>query len=385
MFCVRDVCSHIPRLQRHNPVDKRVLERMLPYFTQHFGNASSGGHMFGWAASAAVEQARQEVANCLGVKRPSEISFTSGSTEGINAAIKGISEACAHKGRHIVTVQTEHSATRKTCQHLQRQGYRVTYLSVCSQGLVDLEELERSLSDDTILVSVMWANNETGVVQPIEEISQLVRSRGILFMTDATQAVGKLPVFVDGVDVLVCSGHKIFGPKGVGALYMRERVRRRPLIDGGGQERGHRGGTLNVPGIVGMGEALRLARLECEMDCRRMASLRDDLENALESAIPGLKINGKKAARLPQTSSITFPQVDAERLQLGIRTLAVGTGSACASQTSAPSPVLIAMGLNASEARRTLRISLGRPTTAQEVDAAQSAIIGAMRGLGAAA
>ena len=367
------------------PVDERVLERMLPYFTQHFGNASSGGHMFGWAASAAVEQARQEVADCLGVERPGEISFTSGSTEGINAAIKGISEAYAHKGRHIVTVQTEHSATRKSCQHLQRQGYRVTYLSVCSQGLVDLEELERSLSDDTILVSIMWANNETGVVQPIEEISRLVRSRGILFMTDATQAVGKVPVSVDGVDVLVCSGHKIFGPKGVGALYMRERVRRRPLIDGGGQERGHRGGTLNVPGIVGLGESLRLARLECDQDHKRLESLRDSLEDALDCAIPGLKINGKMAVRLPQTSNVTFPRVDAERLQLGIRTLAVSTGSACASQNSVPSPVLTAMGLNAEEARRTLRISLGRPTTGQEVEAAKLAIIGAMRELGVAA
>ena len=367
------------------PVDERVLERMLPYFTKHYGNPASQGHTFGWMASAAVEVARREVAKSLNVERPSEITFTSGSTEGINAAIKGVAEACAYRGRHIVTVQTEHSAVRKCCQHLEQHGYHITYLSVDGQGLVDLDELERSITDDTILVSVMWANNETGVILPIKEIAHCVRSRGILFMTDATQALGKLPVSAEDVDILVCSGHKIYGPKGVGALYMRERVRRSPLIDGGGQERGQRGGTLNVPGIVGLGEALRIAQLECDKEHKRLRALRDDLENTLEAMIPGLRINGCGAGRLPQTSNVTFPLADPERLRLGLRTLAISSGSACSSHSNASSPVLAAMGVSVEDATRTFRISLGRHTTEEEVDIAKSTIIKAMRNLGVAA
>ena len=364
------------------PVDKRVLDRMLPYFTQHYGNPASGGHMFGWTANAAVELARRQVAEALGVERPSEITFTSGSTEGINAAIKGVAEACRHHGDHIVTVRTEHSAVRKCCHHLEQNGIRVTYLPVDRQGLICMDDLERSLTDQTILVSVMWANNETGVVQPISEISRRVRARKIPFMTDATQAVGKLSVTAQDADILVCSGHKIYGPKGVGALYMRERVHRCPLIDGGGQERGHRGGTLNVPGIVGLGEALRIARLECEQDHDRLQALRDGFEHILGEAIPGLRINGHGVPRLPQTPNITFPAVDPERFRVALRTVAISSGSACSSHSHGSSPVLEAMGINPREAARTFRISMGRQTTEEEVDFAASTIVGAVQSLG---
>lgn len=363
------------------PVDRRVLDRMLPYFTQHYGNPASEGHMFGWTANAAVELARRQVAAALGVPRPSQITFTSGSTEGINAAIKGVADACRHHGNHIVTVRTEHSAVRKCCHHLEQNGFRVTYLPVDRQGLVDIDELDRCLNDKTILVSIMWANNETGVVQPISEISRLVRGRNIPFMTDATQAVGKLSVAAEEADILVCSGHKIYGPKGVGALYMRERVHCHPLIDGGGQERGHRGGTLNVPGIVGLGEALRIAQIECNEDHDRLKALRDGFERTLKKEIVGLRINGGEAPRLPQTSNITFPPMDPERLRLGLRPVAISAGSACASHSHAYSPVLEAMGVNRQEAARTFRISMGRQTTKEEVDYASSAIVEAVHSL----
>ena len=361
------------------PVDRRVVDRMLPYFTQHYGNPASDGHMFGWTASAAVELARKQVAQALGIERPSGLTFTSGSTEGINAAIKGIAEACRHHGNHIVTVQTEHSAVRKCCQHLEQSGFNVTYLPVNKQGLVDADELDCCLTEETILVSVMWANNETGVVQPIHEISQRVRARNIPFMTDATQAVGKLQVTADDADILVLSGHKIYGPKGVGALYVRDRIRRSPLIDGGGQERGHRGGTLNVPGIVGLGEALRIAQLEWEQDHDRLQALRDNFELELCAKIPELRINGFGVSRLPQTSNITFPPLDADRLRIELRGIAISSGSACSSHSHTPSPVLEAMGLSREEAARTFRISLGRQTTEADVEFATSAIVDAIR------
>ena len=363
------------------PVDKRVLDRMLPYFTQHYGNPASQGHMFGWMASAAVEKARRQVAQVLDVERPSEITFTSGSTEGINAAIKGVAEACRHHGDHIVTVQTEHSAVRKCCQYLEDEGFRVTYLPVDAQGLIDVDDLENSLTDKTLLVCIMWANNETGVIQPISEISKRVRARGIPFMTDATQAVGKIPVSAQQADILVCSGHKIYGPKGVGALYMRERIHRCPLIDGGGQERGRRGGTLNVPGIVGLGEALQIARDECSEDHARLSLLRDGLEQSLEEQIPGLVINGRGVERLPQTSNITFSDVDPERFRIALRSVAISAGSACSSHSHAGSPVLKAMGVGPEDIARTFRISMGRQTTREEVDFAAAALVEAVHSL----
>ncbi|ARA94705.1 IscS subfamily cysteine desulfurase [Rhodothermaceae bacterium RA] len=353
------------------PVDERVLERMVPYFTQHFGNPSSSAHPFGWVAAEAVRQAREEVAEMLGAD-PAEIYFTSGATEGINTAIKGVAEAYAGKGRHIVTAATEHKAVLDACRALERRGARVTYLPVDGLGRVDPEELEAALTDETILVSIMWANNETGVLQPIEALAERVRRRGILFMTDATQAVGKVPVSVEHVDLLVLSGHKVYAPKGVGALYVRRRnprVRLVPLLDGGGQERGVRGGTLNTPGIVGLGAALALARAEQPAEAARLAAWRDRLEAALRDDLgDDLQVNGAGTERLPQTSSLTFRGIPAERLMMNLRDLALSTGSACASGSGMPSHVLTAMGRSPAEAEATIRLSMGRFTTGEDVD-----------------
>ncbi len=363
------------------PVDPRVMQKMLPYFTEHYGNPSSQAHMYGWAANAAVEKARLEVAQCLGASRPSEIIFTSGSTEGINSAIKGVAEVSSQKGRHMVTVRTEHHAVSHVCKYLEQRGWDITYVPVNEDGLVDLDSLRDSLTDRTVLVCVMWANNETGVIQPIAEIAELVRGRGIPFMTDATQAVGKIPVSVEDVDILVCCAHKVYGPKGVGAMFVRSRIRCAPLIDGGGQEQGKRSGTHNVPGIVGMGESFRLAELEQAQDAKRLSDLRDRLEQALLEAGLEIQINSAGASRLPQTSSISFPGLNLERLLLSIRTLAVGTGSACGSGKRTPSAVLSAMGIRNDVAAQTLRISLGRPTTEAEVLEASELLRQALDGL----
>ncbi len=363
------------------PVDPRVMQKMLPYFTEHYGNPSSQAHMYGWAANAAVEKARLQVAQCLGASRPSEIIFTSGATEGINSAIKGVAEASPHKGKHMVTVRTEHHAVSHVCRYLEQRGWKITYVPVNEDGLADLDRLRDSLTDQTVLVCVMWANNETGVIQPIAEIAELVRGRGIQFMTDATQAVGKIPVSVEEVDILVCCAHKVYGPKGVGAMFVRSRTRCAPLIDGGGQEQGKRSGTHNVPGIVGMGESFRLAELEQAQDAKRLSDLRDRLEQALLGAGVEIQINSAGANRLPQTSSISFPGLNLERLLLAIRTLAVGTGSACGSGKRTPSAVLSAMGIRDDVAAQTLRISLGRPTTEGEVLEASELLRKALDGL----
>ena len=354
------------------PVAPTVLEKMLPFFSQHYGNPSSEGHMYGWAASVAVENARSQVSEALGATRPSNIVFTSGASEGINAVIKGV----GRPGSHIVTVSTEHKATINSCKSLQRNGVRVTYLSVDPNGLIDLDELESSLSDDTVLVSIMWANNETGVVQPIKEIGTMVRNRGILLMTDAAQAVGKLPVSVADVDVLTLSAHKFYGPKGVGVTYVRERIRIPAFIDGGGQEYDRRSGTLNVPGIVGLGEAISLAYERQESEFERIARLRDMLEQSLCEAMPDVRFNGAGAARLPNTSSVTFPE-DRCSAHYGINLpgVAVSLGSACTTGSSGVSHVLSAMGLSASQERRTIRISLGHPTTPEEIRMATSRIL----------
>lgn len=360
------------------PVDERVVARMMPFFTQHYGNPSNTAHPFGWAASEAVEEARASVAQCLGAK-PSEIIFTGGATEAINTAIKGIARAYARKGNHIVTIATEHSAVLSACRVLKRGGTSVTLLPIRPDGSLDLAELEDALRPETILVSVMWANNETGVLHRIDEISRLVRARGILLLSDATQAIGKVPVSTDHVDMLACSAHKVYGPKGVGALYVRSRVRMPPLIDGGGHERGRRSGTLNVPGIVGMGAAFGLVQAELASDATRLADLRDRLEHALLTHLPDIGINGRAAPRLPQTSSITFGIVCGSTLLADLRTIALSSGSACASQSPKPSHVLIAMGLSPEQAKNTVRISLGRPTTAAEVDIATQSIIKAVQ------
>lgn len=360
------------------PVDERVVARMLPFFTRHYGNPSNTAHPFGWAASEAVEEARASVAQCLGA-RPSEIIFTGGATEAINTALKGIAPAYARKGNHIVTVATEHSAVLSACRVLERNGVSVTLLPVRPDGSLDLAELETALRPETILVSVMWANNETGVLHRMGEISRLVRSRGILLLSDATQAIGKVPVSTDDVDMLACSAHKVYGPKGVGALYVRSRVRMSPLIDGGGHERGRRSGTLNVPGIVGMGAAFALAQAELTRDAARLADLRDRLEHTLLAHLPDIVINGKAVPRLPQTSSITFAGVCGSTLLADLRTVALSSGSACASESPTPSHVLLAMGLSREQARSTVRISLGRPTTATEIDIATRSIIEAVQ------
>ena len=367
------------------PVDPRVVERMLPFFTEQFGNASSKGHPFGWAAEEAVEQARQQIASGIGAT-PEEITFTSGATEAANLALKGAAAAYARKGRHIVTVQTEHKAVLDTCQTLERDGFNVTYLPVHPSGLLNLEALEAALTDETILVSVMWANNETGVIQPIADIADRVRSRGILLMTDATQALGKIPVTTEHVDVMVASGHKVYGPKGIGFLYARRRhprVRLVPQVDGGGQERNLRGGTLNVPGIVGMGAAIEIAVAALDEEAARLRALRGRLESELQTALPGIQINGHTAPRLPQTSNITFPGVPADKLILALRDLAVSTGSACSSGSGKPSHVLKALGLSDEQARASLRFSLGRFTTDAEIDYAIPHIVEAVESLNA--
>ena len=371
------------------PVDERVLEAMLPYFTERYGNASSKGHAYGWTAEEAVEQAREGVAGLVGAEARAVV-FTSGATESINLALKGVAAAYARKGRHVVTVQTEHKATLDACRALERQGCEVTYLPVDADGLVQPADVEAALTDETVLVSVMWANNETGVVQPIAEIAEVVRERGVLFMTDATQAAGKIPVDVRHADLLVLSAHKFYGPKGVGALYRsrrRPRVRLLPLVDGGGQEEGLRGGTLNVPGIVGMGAAAELIQSDLEAEAGRLEALRDRFETDVRAALPDVRINGQGSPRLPQTSNLAFPDVRANNLVAALRDLALSTGSACSSGSGKPSHVLKAMGLSDALAQSTLRFSLGRFTTDEEVAHAAEHVIAVVQNLreGAAA
>ncbi len=365
------------------PVDERVMGRMLPYFSERFGNASSTGHAFGWMAEETVEAAREQVAALIGAD-PHALTFTSGATEALNLALKGAAEAYASKGRHLVTTRTEHKAVLDTCRHLERRGFEVTYLPVDESGLVDLDALQAALTDETVLAAIMWANNETGVLQPVEQIAEIARARGVLFLTDATQAVGKLPVDARHADLLVCSAHKFYGPKGAGALYASRRhprVRLAPLVDGGGQEDGRRGGTLNVPAIAGMGAAADLAREQMEGDAARLRALRDRLEARPTEALDDVQINGRSAERLPQTSSVTFHGVRAEKLESALRALAVSTGSACSTGSREPSHVLTAMGRSAEEARSTLRFSLGRPTTEEEITFAADEVIRAVKKL----
>lgn len=354
------------------PCDPRVVEAMLPYFTDHFGNAASRNHSFGWSAEEGVDYAREQVAKLIGAD-PKEIIFTSGATEGDNLAIKGVYEMYASKGNHIITCVTEHKAVLDTCKHIEKQGGEVTYLPVNPEGLIDLKELEAAIKPTTILIAIMYANNEVGVIQPVKEISALARKNGVLFFTDATQAVGKVPVDVnkDGIDLMAFSAHKMYGPKGVGALYVRRknpRVKVTAQMDGGGHERGMRSGTLNVPGIVGLGKACELCLNEMEADTKRISALRDKLENAL-TQIEESYVNGSKEHRLPHVSNISFKYVEGEGLMMGFnKNIALSSGSACTSASLEPSYVLKALGLGDDLAHSSLRFGLGRFTTEEQVD-----------------
>jgi len=354
------------------PCDQRVLEAMLPYFGQQFGNAASQGHAFGWHAAEAVKIAREEIASLLKAD-PSEIIFTSGATESINLAIKGVFELMAGKGKHIITTTTEHRAVLDTCSHLEKLGAEVSYLPVQSDGLIDPDVVRSAIRKDTILIAVMYANNETGVIQPIRTISQIARRQGIVFFTDATQAVGKIPVQVmeDGIDLLACSAHKIYGPKGVGALFVRRRnprVRLTAQMDGGGQERGFRSGTLNVPGIVGFGRAASLREIEMGQDSKSISRLRDKLEEAILE-MGGSRLNGHHLSRLPTVTNISFAQgVGNQLLKNLLKVVAVSSGSACSSASPEPSHVLKAMGLDDAAAYHAIRFSLGKYNTEEEVE-----------------
>ena len=354
------------------PLDPRVLEAMMPYLTGIFGNAASRNHSFGWEAEQAVEKAREQIAKLIGATAK-EIIFTSGATESNNLAIKGIAEMYRERGNHIITQVTEHKAVLDTCKKLEKQGYRITYLPVQADGLIDLEDLKRAIDKDTILVSIMYANNEIGVIQPIREIGAICHERNVLFHTDAVQAVGKVPVNViqDNIDVLSLSGHKIYGPKGVGALYVRRRNPRVQIteqINGGGHERGMRSGTLNVPGIVGLGAACELCRNEMEAEGKREIALRDYMRAKFEKALDYVHVNGNMEHHLPGNLNMSFVYVEGESLLMGINDIAVSSGSACTSATLEPSFVLKALGLGDDVAHSSIRFGLGRFNTKAEVD-----------------
>ena len=355
-----------------SPLDPRVLEAMMPYFTRQFGNAASRNHSFGWEAEQAVEMAREQIAKLIGATAK-EIIFTSGATESNNLAIKGIAEMYRERGNHIITQVTEHKAVLDTCKRLEKYGYRVTYLPVRADGIIDIEDLKRAMDEKTILVSIMAANNEIGVLQPIREIGKICHEKGVLFHTDAVQAVGKVPVNVlaDNIDVLSLSAHKIYGPKGVGALYVRRRNPRVQIaaqIDGGGHERGMRSGTLNVPGIVGLGKACEIALLEMETEAAYLRGLRDRLKEEFESVLDYVHVNGSMEHRLPGNLNMSFVYVEGESLLMGINDVAVSSGSACTSATLEPSYVLKALGLGDDVAHSSIRFGLGRFNTRAEVD-----------------
>lgn len=353
------------------PLDPRVLEAMLPYFTSKFGNAASRNHAFGWVAEEGVDYAREQAAKLIGCTEK-EIIFTSGATEADNLGIKGVFEMYSDKGNHIITATTEHKAVLDTCKHLEKLGAKVTYLKVKEDGLIDLQELEAAMTEQTILVTIMYGNNEIGVVQPIKEISAIAHKFGALFMTDATQAVGKIPVDVnaDGIDLMAFSAHKMYGPKGVGVLYVRRknpRVKVTAQIDGGGHERGMRSGTLNVPGIVGLGKACELCRLEMDEEAKRLSKLRDKLEASL-SQMEESYVNGNVEHRLPHVANISFKYVEGEGLMMAMKDLAVSSGSACTSASLEPSYVLKSLGLSDDLAHSSIRFGLGRFTTEEEID-----------------
>lgn len=367
------------------PCDPRVVEAMLPWFTQDFGNASSRQHAFGWKAAEGVKIARENLAELVGAS-PEEIIFTSGATESINLAIKGVADKYASRGKHIITCTAEHAAVLDTCSSLEKKGYAVTYLDVDGQGKISLDRLKAAIVPDTILVAIMLANNETGVIQDVKSISTICREKDVLFFTDATQAVGKIPVDVDemGIDLLAMSAHKFYGPKGVGALYVRRRnprVQLSPLLDGGGHEKGLRSGTLNVPGIVAMGKAAKLVHTEMAADMLRIRQLRNHLEQML-CREPEVFVNGSVFSRLDTVTNLSFRFTEGPALLAAVnKQLAVSAGSACSSASLEPSHVLMAMGLGKELAFASLRISIGRFTTEAEIHFAENVILKAIREL----
>jgi cysteine desulfurase len=353
------------------PLDPRVLEAMLPFLSSRFGNAASNSHSFGWEAAAAVEKARRQIAASIGAL-PQEIVFTSGATESDNLALKGVAEGCRPKGDHIITAVTEHKAVLDSCKHLEKTGYRVTYLPVGSDGIIDLDELKGAFTDQTILVSIMAANNETGVIQPIEGIGRLCRDRGVLFHSDAVQALGKVPLDVNkaNLDLVSLTAHKLYGPKGCGALYVRQSAVARlvPLIDGGGHENGLRSGTLNVPGIVGFGRTCEIAQQEMPEESCRVAGLRNRLHHCLVAGLDQVTINGSMEHRLPGNLNMSFLEVDGETLLTGLNDVALSSGSACSSGKTHASYVLKALGLSDEAAGSAIRFGIGRFNTEAEID-----------------
>ena len=366
---------NLPIYLDHNsttPCDPGVVEAMLPYFTKAFGNAASRDHSFGWMAEEAVDLAREQVAQLIGAETK-EIVFTSGATEADNLALKGVFEMYAGKGKHIITCNIEHKAVLDSCHHIEKQGGEITYLKVKENGLIDLAQLESAIRPDTILISIMFANNEIGTIMPMKEICTIAKKKGVLIFTDATQAVGKVPIDVNaiGIDLMAFSAHKMYGPKGVGALYVRRknpRVKLTAQIDGGGHEKGIRSGTLNVPGIVGFGKACEISRLEMGEETARVSRLRDKLQDALLS-IEETHLNGDKQHRLPHVTNISFKHAESEGLIMGLnKNIAVSSGSACTSASLEPSYVLKALGLDDDLAHSSIRFGLGRSTTEEQID-----------------
>ena len=371
--------------QATTPVDPRVLEAMLPYFQNEFGNAASRNHSFGWHAEEAVENARAQIAGLIGAS-PKEIIFTSGSTEAINLAMKGAAEMYGSKGKHIITSQAEHKAVLDTSKHLEKQGFEVTYLKPDKTGRVVVDAVAAAMREDTILVALIWANNEVGTVNPIREIGALCHEKGVLFFTDATQAAGKIPVEVerDNVDMLCLSAHKLYGPKGVGAFYVRRRkprVRLVAQIDGGGHERGMRSGTLNVPGIVGLGKACEICQQELEADTKHSLELRDYLQKRITDELDMVHLNGHPEHRLPNNLNLSFAYVEGESLLMGIKDIAVSSGSACTSASLEPSHVLRSMDVGDDLAHSSIRFGIGRFTTKEEVDYAADQVISTVKRL----
>jgi len=366
------------------PMDPRVLEEMLPYFMEKFGNAASRNHSFGWAAEEGVEAARERIAKLVGATTK-EIIFTSGATESDNLAIKGAAEFYREKGNHIVTCKTEHKAVLDSCKRLERQGYEVTYLPVSKEGLVDPEDVRKAITPKTILVSIMFANNEIGTVQPVEQIGAICREKGVLFHCDAVQGIGKLPFDVEKVqaDLVSMSGHKMYGPKGIGALYVRRkpRVRLAELIDGGGHERGMRSGTLNVPGIVGMAKASEICQAEMVEEGLRLGALRERMRESICSRLDLVHVNGSKEHHLPGNLNLSFAYVEGEGLMMAIKDVAVSSGSACTSASLEPSYVLRACGVEEEMAHSSIRFGLGRFNTQEEVDYVSDLVVKSVRRL----
>jgi cysteine desulfurase len=360
--------------QSTTPVDPRVLEAMIPYFTEKFGHPASRNHSFGWEAEGGVDVAREQIAKLIGARDPKEIVFTSGGTEAINLALKGVVEMYREKGNHIVTTTIEQRATLDVCKRLERQGVEVTYVSVGRDGLVDVEAVRAALTDKTILISIMFANNEIGTIQPVAEIGKLAKEKGIIFHTDATQAVGKIPVDVEamGIDLLSATAHMLYGPKGVGALYVRRknpRVRIAPMVDGGGHERGMRSGTVPVPLVVGFGKAAEISREVMAEESKRLAALRDRLQEQIVSKVDEAYVNGHPERRLPHNLNISFAYVEGESVLMGLnKEAALASGSACTSATLEPSYVISALGVDSELAHSSIRFGLHRFSTEEEVD-----------------